>query len=642
MAEAVDFKYRAFLSYAHADAHRAAWLHLQLERFRLASDLIGRTTALGPVPTSLRPIFRDRDDFTGGQALGEATIAALDQAATLIVLCSEIAATRHAVNEEVRLFRWRHPDRPVIPVIISGTAPDNFPPALRFAVAADGAVTDRAETILGPDLRDEGDGRSRGLAKLVAGLIGVDTDEIVRRAERDQRRRQRNWIGGLSGLALVLAGLGVWAEINRREAVEQRGLAVTERSSSNQLRSVTSARLSEEQLAGGNTTEALRSALEGVAASDKPTAELVTAISRGILHQNRGSVLRSPADTAIGAFFSAGELVTTVGAEGHIAVWDASRPTPMRSFRSASVLRRAVMAPDGRHLVTSDQHGAVQIRSVTDLSVATRVSERPGHVAGLGFMAGGRQLAIVQSDGALSIIDPARVAAPAASDQPKSNGGIPVAEEAGGQAGPTGSLSIGQPGGSRITHAAFGQDRTIVIATSDAGVWTVNLSSPGTPTPVGQHDSPITSLSRSPDGRYALTTSLNGIAWLWDLTAKTPHRRVPVFDVVSLTASAFSTDGKLAAIGADTGSITIWDVGRMSRLATLDDHRGLIFQLSFDRSGRRLVSTSADGTTRVWIIRTPDQAEVTNLDQITSYQGRNSLFAASPDGSRFMAQSIPT
>jgi hypothetical protein len=188
MPERSDFKYRAFLSYAHADLRWAKWLHSQLEHFRIERDLAGRATSLGPVPKSLRPIFRDREDFAGGRSLTDATIAALDASAALIVLCSSVAATRPAVNEEVRLFRWRHPDRPVIPVIVGGAYPDNVPPALRFEIDADGSVTGRPVTILGPDLSEQADGRALGLAKAVAGLTGNSPDDIFRRAERARRR----------------------------------------------------------------------------------------------------------------------------------------------------------------------------------------------------------------------------------------------------------------------------------------------------------------------------------------------------------------------------------------------------------------------------------------------------------------------
>lgn len=207
MAATVEFKYRAFLSYAHANQSWGKWLHRQLEGFRVDKDLVGRETRLGPVPKALRPIFRDREEFSGGHSLNEATNAALDQSAALIVVCSAIAASRPAVNEEARLFRSRHPDRPVIPVIVGGTYPDNFPPALRFELNADGTVSDRPITILGPDVRESGDGRNLALAKIAAALIDVPVDDVFRRAER-ARRRQAFVRNCLVALFLAVAGTG--------------------------------------------------------------------------------------------------------------------------------------------------------------------------------------------------------------------------------------------------------------------------------------------------------------------------------------------------------------------------------------------------------------------------------------------------
>jgi tetratricopeptide (TPR) repeat protein len=161
--------------------------------------------------------------FPGGHSLTDATIAALDASATLIVLCSPVSASRPAVNEEARLFRSRHPERPVIPVIIDGAPPENFPPALRYELAADGAITDRPITILGPDLRDNGDGKNLGLAKLVAGLTGISADDVFRRAERARKRRNRFW-GALAGVffALTVIATGsafyAWRQLKANEA----------------------------------------------------------------------------------------------------------------------------------------------------------------------------------------------------------------------------------------------------------------------------------------------------------------------------------------------------------------------------------------------------------------------------------------
>ena len=223
MAELAAIRYRAFMSYSHRDTAWAKWLHRALENYRIDKDLVGRETPAGPVPKTLRPIFRDREDFSGGSTLTAATVAALDASAAVLVLCSTVSASRPAVNEEVRLFRSRHPDRSVIPVIIDGSPPDNFPPALRYELGADGTITDHPVTVLGPDLRDSGDGKSLGLAKVIAGVIGIGTDEVFRRAARARKRRNRFW-GALAGVFLVLAlaasasAVYAWQQLKTNEA----------------------------------------------------------------------------------------------------------------------------------------------------------------------------------------------------------------------------------------------------------------------------------------------------------------------------------------------------------------------------------------------------------------------------------------
>ena len=76
VSEPVSFKYRAFLSYSHRDSAWARWLHAALEGYRPDKDLVGRDTPAGPVPKTLRPIFRDREDFSAGHSLTEHTRAA--------------------------------------------------------------------------------------------------------------------------------------------------------------------------------------------------------------------------------------------------------------------------------------------------------------------------------------------------------------------------------------------------------------------------------------------------------------------------------------------------------------------------------------------------------------------------------------
>jgi hypothetical protein len=118
----------------------------------------------------LRPIFRDRHDFDAGGTLGEQTVAALDDAGALIILASPASASSKPVDAEVRLFQSRHPDRPLIPLILDGEPGSNERECLPQALRATGEV-------LAADLRDSGDGRELALAKVVARLLGLAPDE---------------------------------------------------------------------------------------------------------------------------------------------------------------------------------------------------------------------------------------------------------------------------------------------------------------------------------------------------------------------------------------------------------------------------------------------------------------------------------
>jgi hypothetical protein len=210
------FKYRAFLSYSHRDAAWAKWLHRALETYRIDKDLVGRETAHGPVPKTLRPIFRDREDFSAGHSLSEQTLAALEASEFLIVVCSPNAARSAYVNEEIRHFKALGRAARVIPVIVDGVPGDPqrecFPPALRFKVGTDGALTSEREEPIAADARTEGDGKEIAKQKVVAGLLGVGLDEIVRRAERARKRRNRVRVG-MTGAAVLIVACAVlgWA-----------------------------------------------------------------------------------------------------------------------------------------------------------------------------------------------------------------------------------------------------------------------------------------------------------------------------------------------------------------------------------------------------------------------------------------------
>lgn len=228
MIPAMKPGYRAFLSYSHRDEAFARWLHRKLEAWKVPSDLVGRETSLGLVPRTLGPIFRDRDDFAGGASLQQATIDALQASTSLIALCSPHAAGSVYVNEEIRLFKQLGRASRIIPVIIDGEPNDPqlecFPPALKFELEPDGAIGTRRAEPIAADARESGDGRTRALAKVVAGLLGLGFDQIMQRAERARRRRQAVLAGAGTGafvFATAFSGYALYASYRAGVAIDR-------------------------------------------------------------------------------------------------------------------------------------------------------------------------------------------------------------------------------------------------------------------------------------------------------------------------------------------------------------------------------------------------------------------------------------
>ena len=225
-------RYWAFLSYSHADSAHADWLHKAIERFTVPKGLVGRVTANGAVPKSLSPTFRDRNELAASSDLGQTIRSALKQSRFLIVLCSPAAAGSRWVNEEILAFKKLHGERRILAAIVDGEpwaseiegreAEECFPPALREKIDRRGQATGKRAEPIAADLRETRDGREAGKLKLIAGMLGLGLDDLVKR-EQQRRQKRLTYVAAASLAGMTVAsGLAVFAFDKRDEARDQR------------------------------------------------------------------------------------------------------------------------------------------------------------------------------------------------------------------------------------------------------------------------------------------------------------------------------------------------------------------------------------------------------------------------------------
>ena len=208
------FRYKAFISYSHADETWARWLHRAIEAYRLPRNLVGSQTPMGEVPSRIMPVFRDREELSSAADLGSTVTQALSDSENLIVVCSPAAAASHWVKEEIREFIHLGRQDRIFCVIVNGEASASGSVA---AVFPDAIAEAGMQEPLAADVRRWADGKQLAKLKLISGMLGVPLDQL-RRRELQKRRKTL-----VLTLTAVLAAVAIVViAITSRMAAEQR------------------------------------------------------------------------------------------------------------------------------------------------------------------------------------------------------------------------------------------------------------------------------------------------------------------------------------------------------------------------------------------------------------------------------------
>jgi tetratricopeptide (TPR) repeat protein len=240
-------KYKAFISYSHADESWARWLHKALETYRIPKRLVQKYKLPG---NRLTPIFRDCDELASSGSLSNVIQEVMANSEYLIVVCSRNSAQSRWVNEEIRKFKALGRSDKLLCMLVDD--PEcSFPASTLAEYDTSGVEISSHLEPLAADARDGFDGKAIAKLKIVAGIINVGLDELIRRdAIRGKKRLIAIAIAAVAGMA-VTSFLSLYALEQRDFAQQQQILSAKARDTAIASRNIAEqARAESEQVVG--------------------------------------------------------------------------------------------------------------------------------------------------------------------------------------------------------------------------------------------------------------------------------------------------------------------------------------------------------------------------------------------------------
>lgn len=159
------------------------------------------------IPARLFPIFRDREELPVSADLPSNINAALRGSRYLIVVCSPRAAQSRWVGEEIKAFKKLGREDRILALIINGepnaidgkpgfaAGDECFSEPMRYRLGADGQFSSERTEPIAADVREGKDGKNNAKLKLLAGLLGVNYDELKQaRAGEENPSSAYDWV----------------------------------------------------------------------------------------------------------------------------------------------------------------------------------------------------------------------------------------------------------------------------------------------------------------------------------------------------------------------------------------------------------------------------------------------------------------
>ena len=614
------YKYKAFITYSHADMSLATALQSGLHSFAKPWYQL----------RAIR-VFRDQTNLSANPDLWSSIETAILDSEYLLIMASPEAARSAWVPREIDTFlRFNSFDK-VILVLSSGEMSWNaaegdfdwgtttaFPrlerkvfDQLPFYLDLRWARKDEHLSERNPDFR-------AAVANLSSTLRGIPLDILTGRDVLEHKKTMRLAWSAVSGLSVLTVVLGVVsvvavrartrAEEQTRIAIEQRNIAV-----SRQLAEQSRTYLDEQpDLAGLLAVEATET---------RDTVEARGALLDAIQHVPQlVTVVRAHAAPVTSVAFSPDGVLASGGRDGDptIRLWSENTLQPLISPIHAEKFRveHLAFSPDGTTLASAGDGGVVRLwNGKTGESAGQPLIVNPPSIENMAFSSKGT-LAVSGGWGGLSLWNVAtgkNVLPPiqAHPDEWKDSGG--------------------SSGSNGVRGLAFSPDGGIVATGAQDGIIRLWNSSTLQPIlkPMDTHSKSVgiegvDSLAFSPDGRVLASVS-SGALQLWD--PSTGQSLTPSVDAGGAKVVIYTPDGLLVSAGTD-GYLRIWDSSHLKPGGTpISAHQAYIWSLAINKKGM-IASAGIDGSILLWNLKATSPIALTMQPQ----SGRIEGLAFSQDG----------
>jgi WD40 repeat protein len=172
--------------------------------------------------------------------------------------------------------------------------------------------------------------------------------------------------------------------------------------------------------------------------------------------------------------------------------------------------------------------------------------------------------------------------------------------------------------GATAPRATLAEDLARRLATQTP----IRLSLPHTP----GHLNSLSACAFSPDGRFVLTASMDNTARLWDAASGAELRHFQGHENPVISC-AFSPDGRRILTASWDQTARLWDAASGAELRRFQGHENLVSACAFSCDGRYILTASWDKTVRLW-----DAASGAELRRFQGHEFEVNDCALSPDG----------